>query len=664
MAAQRLWLCGRWWRLVLLCWCLAGWHSAHASAAVCAPHIDSIMAVRADMASTTAPAQGWEPVRLPDNWARRWPTHDGVVWYRIQWQTDCPAPSPPVALTIDAINMAGAVYINQDLLWRDPHLSEPLSRSWSSSRYWVLPQSALQSDGHNTVWVRVTGVAALSPGLGVAQLGAPLAMLSAHRWREWNIRTSFLLNLTLVSTLGLMALVAWCSQRQHVLLGWYALVSLCWLLFGSNVLLTETWPFPDNHAMARANHMAYISYIASFAVLCWHLVDRPLSRRLLRCLGGATLAAWALIVASPGWFTMQRVADAYTLLFLGNALAVIWYAVRTRNPQYRLIAAGLALMVSMGLRDLLVLLEVWPSRHFYSSYTGLFFLLLSALLLHQRLLHNTRRIERFNQELRESVAQACDDLETTLAKKHTLALHNAQLQERLQLAQDLHDGLGGQIVRSIMLVEQSETPPSKARYLSMLKLLRDDLRQVVDSDGSIGANAPTTPEEWTIPLRYRFASLFDDLDMRSEWLAPLHWKAPPTALQCMLLARVAEEALTNIVKHSQARMVRVSLSYPDTQQLVLRIEDDGIGFDAPTALRAGLGIGMSSMRARMERMGGSLQVQSRPGCTVIEASLPQAHLGISDSAPAAAALPTASHVPTPAPTLVPAPAPMSQDASA
>lgn len=651
-----------------LCWLWLAWlcalSPAHAETAApaCTTRIDSVMAARAEASATAAPQQGWEPVTLPDNWARRWPGHS-TVWYRVLWSTDC-APTTPVALTIDAINMAGEVYSNQDLIWRDRSLQEPLSRSWALSRYWLLPQSSLRPDGTNTLWVRVVGVPELSPGLGVVQLGMPDAMLSAHRWHEWNTRTAFQLNLTLVATLGLMALVAWRSQRQHVLLGWYALVSLCWLLFCSNAMVLETWPFPDNHSMARANHMAYISYIASFSVFCWHLVDRPLSRRLLWGLSGATLVAYALIAASPGWFTMQRVADTYTLLFLGNALAVTWYAVRTRNPQHRLIAVGLVLMVSIGLRDLLVLLEIWPSRDFYSAYTGLLFLLLSALLLHQRLLRNTQRIERFNQELSESVAQACHDLEATLAKKHTLALHNAHLQERLQLAQDLHDGLGGQIVRSIMLVEQSSAPPSKERYLSMLKLLRDDLRQVVDSDGSIGANAPTTPEEWSIPLRYRFASLFDDLDMRSEWLAPLHWKTPPSALQCMLLARVAEEALTNIVKHSQARRVRVSLSYPDALQLVLRIEDDGIGFDAPTALRAGLGIGMSSMRARMERMGGSLQVQSRPGCTVIEASLPQVYLGISDSAPAAAARPTAPHVPPPAPTPAPAPVPMPQDANA
>jgi hypothetical protein len=59
-------------------------------------------------------------------------------------------------------------------------------------------------------------------------------------------------------------------------------------------------------------------------------------------------------------------------------------------------------------------------------------------------------------------------------------------------------------------------------------------------------------------------------------------------------------------------------------------------FDAPIALRAGLGIGMSSMRARMERMGGALHVRSRPGHTVIEACLPLADLGAAAPLPAPA----------------------------
>ncbi|MDR2327126.1 MAG: histidine kinase [Acidovorax sp.] len=624
------WLCLV-WRLcclavVALCWPLMA-HSSSATAAAepaCDIRILQVEAVRAHTSSPPEGLHGWQPVTLPDNWAPRWPGYDGTVWYRITWATDCPLPATPIALTIGSISMAGEVYSNQDLVWRDRHLQEPLSRSWSTSHYWILPQSSLHAAGHNTIWVRVVGLSELHPGLGTLQLGSPDAMLQAHLQRNWDVRTLFWLNIILSAALGVMALAVWIPQRKRPLLGWYALVSLCWVLFISNGLLTETWPFPDNLAMARANHLAYIGYMASFSVFCWQLIESPLSRPHLLRLGWLMLAGALIIVTGPGWAPMQRIADLYTLLFLGNTAWVIWHALRTRRLQHQLVAACLVVMVSIGARDLLVVLEIWPSHKVYSPYTGLLFLLLSALLMRRRILQDAERIERFNQELRETVAQACEDLNTTLSEEHALALSNAHLKERLQLAQDLHDGLGGQIVRSIMLVEQNDAPPSKERYLSMLKLLRDDLRQVVDSDGSIGAHAPTTPEEWMIPLRYRFVSLFDDLDIRSEWLAPADWCPPPSALQCMLLARVAEEALTNIIKHSHAHTVQVCLSYPAPGILLLHVEDDGMGFDAPATLRAGLGIGMSSMRSRMERMGGQLQVHSRSGHTAIDATLPLA----------------------------------------
>lgn len=614
---------------------------AHADTATithdCAPRITRIQAAQADVQDADHPPQhGWQNVTLPDNWARRWPGYDGTVWYRIDWAV-APAvacqDAPPVALAIDAITIAGAVYSNQDLLWRDLHLSEPLSRSWSTSRSWLLPASSLRSDGANTIWVRVAGVAALRPGLGVVQLGTPADMQQAHRHRIWQVRTAFQINLTITAVLGLLALGVWVAQRKQTLFGWYALVSLCWLLFASNVLLTEVWPFPSTLAAARANHLAFIAYVFCFYIFSWHLLERPLSRRHVRALGALTLGAAAIALASPGWTALLWVGNGCALVYFGNIARLIAHALRTRRRPHLLIAAMLALLVLVSLRDILVLWQLWDSRDLYSAYTCLLFMLLSAQQVYQRIL-------RSHEEMQASVARAREDLRVTLSQEHALALHNAHLQERLQLAQDLHDGLGGQIVRSIMLVEQSAEPPSKDRYLSMLKLLRDDLRQVVDSDGSIGAATPATPQEWLIPLRYRFVSLFDDLEIDSDWQTPPHWRTLPSALQCLVLQRVAQEALTNAVKHSRARMVRVSLRYEDAEfdpalasaptptpaaspaaLLVLRIEDNGIGFDAAAALRSGMGIGMSSMHARMERMGGRLHVRSRPGQTVIEAVL-------------------------------------------
>jgi two-component system sensor histidine kinase UhpB len=89
--------------------------------------------------------------------------------------------------------------------------------------------------------------------------------------------------------------------------------------------------------------------------------------------------------------------------------------------------------------------------------------------------------------------------------------------------------------------------------------------------------------------------------------------------------RVAQEALTNVVRHAAARHVWIELSQSDSV-LELVVRDDGVGFDvAPTqeqAARRG-SLGLLGMAERVQLMGGTLQVETEPGRgTRIRASFP------------------------------------------
>ena len=84
--------------------------------------------------------------------------------------------------------------------------------------------------------------------------------------------------------------------------------------------------------------------------------------------------------------------------------------------------------------------------------------------------------------------------------------------------------------------------------------------------------------------------------------------------------RVAQEALTNAVKHSDAAHVWVSLTGESTE-LALTISDDGAGFDVEGVLPHGLGL--TSIRERLRAVGGALEIYSMPGSgTVLRATVP------------------------------------------
>ena len=81
------------------------------------------------------------------------------------------------------------------------------------------------------------------------------------------------------------------------------------------------------------------------------------------------------------------------------------------------------------------------------------------------------------------------------------------------------------------------------------------------------------------------------------------------------LYRMVQEALTNVLKHSEASTVQINL-YHENSRLVLSIEDDGIGFDIEKTWRGKIkehGIGLLGMRERFASAGADFQVYSEKG---------------------------------------------------
>jgi signal transduction histidine kinase len=87
------------------------------------------------------------------------------------------------------------------------------------------------------------------------------------------------------------------------------------------------------------------------------------------------------------------------------------------------------------------------------------------------------------------------------------------------------------------------------------------------------------------------------------------------------LYRVAQEALNNVLKHAHASKVTVRLDAFDGRA-ALEVVDDGVGFEP--GLRGGDGYGLPGMRERVERLGGSLRIESGPGAgTRVRADVPR-----------------------------------------
>ncbi|MDY0106345.1 MAG: ATP-binding protein [Giesbergeria sp.] len=609
-------------RLLMWLAALVLWLPAGVLANTCAPHIVSVQAAPA--LDGARPPTGWVDVTLPDTWTTRWPAHGDSGWYRIDWERGC-ANGEPVALGIDGISVAGEVYSNGDLLWRDASLVEPLSRSWNVPRWWVLPQSGLQP-GVNTVWVRAVGPAALGPGLRTVRLGDPSTVADQHYRAQWRQRTLYLINAVLCGMAGTLFLVVWALRRKTpagAAYGWFGLMALMWLLYLTTYLAYTQWPWPDAITRSRFSMVALVGYVLSACLFTLRFGGQRLPRAervlwVLAALGAGTAVLVPDDVAGP-WF--GRVWQGTMGVFIVNCLQFQWHAWRPRpegrKPLHMLLAlCWLAVMV-LTVSTLIPGVDRWNVARNWAAFSGLLVISLVMLLLGAQLMQRVRSVERFNRALEQGVSEARAELAQALAREHAQALEHTKLQERMQIAHDLHDGLGGSLMRSMALVELAPRPLSNERVLSLLKVLRDDLRQVIDQGSSAGAQVPETPVQWAAPLRHRFTRIFDEMGVTSQWDMPLQWQGRPSALQCLGLTRLVEEALSNTIKHSRARQVRVQCTQPQPGALCLRMEDDGVGFDVQAVQHAGLSVGMRSMAARTERMGGTMEVESGPAGTVV-----------------------------------------------
>jgi signal transduction histidine kinase len=189
-------------------------------------------------------------------------------------------------------------------------------------------------------------------------------------------------------------------------------------------------------------------------------------------------------------------------------------------------------------------------------------------------------------------------------------LVTAREEERRRLRRDLHDGLGpalGSLTLQLDLVRTLLTQDLAAADTLLVELKGQVQTSLADIRRLVYALRPPTLDELGLlsALReqvthYRQAGLSITLNA-PERLPPL-----PAAVE-VALYRIAQEALTNMVRHAQASTCVVSLRVE--RDACLEIGDDGQGL--PADFRAG--VGLTSMRERAAELGGTCLIE--PGAT-------------------------------------------------
>ena len=333
----------------------------------------------------------------------------------------------------------------------------------------------------------------------------------------------------------------------------------------------------------------------SYFLLCASSLQRSKLALLLALQGVVGMAAvhWnQLGSGGPGpayiaWLGVNLVSAV--LLTLGVGLN----AYRQRSVAGWLSFSGCILALGVSVDDVFVVAEpariVMLSHHFYAA----FLYLMWALLARIRPVDGT------------GFAETSGYLPISEFGTGPGSAASAVADERRRIAQDLHDGVGSQIV-TILATLDAKAPQHRAMALALENCLLD-LKMTVDAIDSSNDSVIDALGQ----LRFRVQHSLDKLQIRMAWRVEASSELEALrGERARQILRIAQEGLTNVMRHAEATTVEVICRFePERGRMMLEIRDDGRGL--PTRCAGFAGKGLTGMRQRAQTIGGKLLISSQ-----------------------------------------------------
>lgn len=215
-----------------------------------------------------------------------------------------------------------------------------------------------------------------------------------------------------------------------------------------------------------------------------------------------------------------------------------------------------------------------------------------------------------------------------LEREQDIVAMSAVMQERTRLSRELHDGVA-QLVADLLvrldtikeLVEADRAGAAGAE----LERLRGIADEIYEDMGESIAGLRTNVTEWGLVRAVQ--DYVDQFEERHRIPTSLRTDSAADRLSSpagQQLFRLVQEGLTNVRKHAGAREATVTITADGPDRLRVVIADDGQGFTVggETTDRT-RGLGLTSMRERVQALGGTFDVDSRPGSgTQVTAAIP------------------------------------------
>jgi signal transduction histidine kinase len=392
-------------------------------------------------------------------------------------------------------------------------------------------------------------------------------------------------------------------RRQEHAYGWFGLTSIAWFVWQLEQLSIDPWPFATGDGRERFDAFALLvcgACLSMFVVRIGGREGRSSEIRLWVCAAGCAIV---MLATHRNWGEVREIlAVACACVLMAGYVPLARIAVRAPLSQHRGLALCVAVCLAAGAHDLLASAGIVHDEMRYAVLASQLVNVGMMVALARRFAAVLTRADGFGIELANGVERA-------------------RTCERVQLAHDLHDGLGGMLVGSIAELERASPVMPTDRCIAILKALRDDLRIIVES-GSKADSGEQLLEDVIAPLRYRLMQLLENQEIDCEWrVSGIDDLVLPASVAVDVM-RILQEGITNVMKHSGATKVEVDLR-GENGEIYIVVADNGRGFAADN-VESVSSVGLRSIRARVARRGGVLGMHSAGAGAALSVKIPLA----------------------------------------
>jgi signal transduction histidine kinase len=509
---------------------------------------------------------------------------------------------------------------------RDPAANRP---DRNTPEIAVIPASLLH-DGPNNLGIRLFVWGPLTGFLDRIYVG-PDEMLRP----SYEQRTLLFVTLPVVfgawqAILAVILTIMWVMRRHEPA---YGALAAAMALGAAQAFLSPSIgapPFSRLNAILLSSAPIEGGFVVSFAMLLFGWKWQRYAALIFApglLLAGICLFGEPVLIREAFIFLGVPAIGLYLLLL---ALIVARSVLQRHDVASFLLGCAVTIVLTCWIHDLLSLLDITSDRRiFVTRLSDSAMLVAIGAGLTWRFARALNQVDSFAGKMVTLVREAEDKLKASFAREEERARAAALALERTRLMRDLHDGLGGQLVSIVALSERGNAgAPIGEAARAALK----DLRVVIDSMDDIGGDLMLALGSW----RERAMAQLRPHDIALDWRAltpeglPVHPELRPWHV--IQIVRLLDEALTNAVKHADARRITVSIeTLADSSGFAvgrISVEDDGNGFVlAPDGEAAAAGQkaarGLRNMRSRAARCGAQLTLTSGEGGTRVRLTLPR-----------------------------------------